>query len=221
MRQLEEFAAIVDGEWEETPPGAKAPTGEELTRALQVMLTRQVLYASTPGLGGTYELVRTHSGFFERYFAALGYRLVVSQRDQMVALSVPQGEARFDAVYERLRKDETIVLLALRLVWEEALGEQSLGEGGVCEITTDDLIDRIRSAAGQTPPEEARLIEILKRYQRHGAVRIGERDRVERITPVTVLPGVTVIVPDTFVDDLKLRAASATAESPANQNDGP
>lgn len=206
MRELTEFSQIVDGEWPETPAGAKAPTQEDLTRALQVMLTRQVIYASTPSLGGSYEIARTYSSFFERYFAALGYRFVSSVRDQMVALSVPQGEARYDSVYERLRKDETLVLLTLRLLWEEAVANQEIGDGGIFETTTGDLVDRLKAVTQQDPPDEGRLLDILRFYQRRGAVRMGQRDRSERVTPLFVLPGISILVPDTFVDDLKLWA---------------
>ena len=219
MPELKEFAQIVDGEWTDAPSGVKPPKQEELTRALQVMLTRQVIYASTPGLGGTYELVRGYSSFFESYFGALGYRFVMSPRDQMVALSVPHGETRYDSVYERLRKDETIVLLALRLIWEEAVANQEIMDGGICETTTAEMVDRIKSATQQDPPDEGRLLDILRMYQRRGAVRVGQRDRIERETPLSVLPGISILAPDTFVDDLKLWAASDNQEELSDQND--
>jgi hypothetical protein len=215
-REMDEFREIVDGEW---PGGAiqgRRPTAEEMRRALQVLLTRQCLYASTPGLGRTYEIVRAYASFFERYFGALGYRLVLSPRDQMVALSVPREDARYDAVYERLHKDETLVLLALRLLWEEALGSQNIGDGGVLETTTGDLVDRIRAVTQADPPEEARLLDILRMFQRQGAVRVGQRDRIEKVSPLTVLPGVCVLVPDSYLEELLTWAASpSNAEAEA------
>jgi len=219
MDELSEFSQIVEGEWPETPAGARTPTAQELTSAIQVMVTRQVIYSSTPGLGGTYETVTAYSGFFARYFKAMGLRLVTSPRDQMVALSVPLGEARYDAVYERLTKDETLVLLALRLLWEEAVANQDLAEGGVFETTTGDLVDRYKSAAGTEPPGEGRLMDILRVFQRRGAVRVGRRDGVERVTPISVLPGVSVLAPDNFLDDLRLFAASPGAGDTAHANE--
>jgi hypothetical protein len=207
-REIDEFREIVDGEW---PGGAiqgRKPNAEEMRRALQVMLTRQCLYASTPGLGRTYEIVRAYASFFERYFGTLGYRLVVSPRDQMVALSVPREDTRYDAIYERLHKDETIVLLALRLLWEEAIGSRDIGDGGVLETTTGDLVDRIRAVTQADPPEETRLLDILRMFQRQGAVRVGQRDRIEKVSPLTVLPGVAVLVPDSYLEDLLTWAAS-------------
>ena len=87
---LEPFRAIVDGE-EPPPPGARAPDEEELTRALQVLLKSQCVYAGTPGIGRSYELARHYAPFFQAYFACLGYRFEVSHRDQMVCLRVPAG----------------------------------------------------------------------------------------------------------------------------------
>jgi hypothetical protein len=222
MVELREFSQIVDGEWPETPVGAKTPSAEELTGAIQVMITRQVIYSHTKGLGGAYEVVSTYNSFFAGYFKAMGLRLIVSPRDQMVALSVPQGESRYDAVYERLTKEETLVLLALRLVWEEAVANQDIAEAGICETTTGDVIDRYKSATQLDPPNEGRLMDILRLFQRRGAVRVGNRDSIEKVTPMSILPGVVVLAPDTFLDDLKLLGAgpSATMEEPANQNDG-
>jgi len=208
---IAEFGEIIDGEWPDGAIQGRRPTQEELTRALQVLLTRQCVYSSTPGLGRTYDIIRAYSTFFERYFGTLGYRLVVSPRDQMVALSVPVGETRYDAVYERLRKDETIVLLGLRLLWEEALGTQDIGEGGTVETTTGELVDRIKTATQADPPDEARLLDILRMYQRQGAVRVGQRDRIEKVSPLTILPGVSVMVPDSYLEELLLWAAAPGA----------
>jgi hypothetical protein len=222
MVELREFSQIVDGEWPETPVGAKTPSADELTGALQVMITRQIIYSHTKGLGGAYEVVVTYGSFFARYFKAMGLRLIVSPRDQMVALAVPQGESRYDSVYERLTKEETLVLLALRLVWEEAVANQDIAEAGICETTTGDVIDRYKSATQLDPPNEGRLMDIMRLFQRRGAVRVGNRDSIEKVTPMSILPGVVVLASDTFLDDLKLLGAgpSAIMEEPANQNDG-
>jgi hypothetical protein len=215
MSELAEYQQIIDGQWPDGAVLGKKPSDDELTRAAQALLTRQCIYSSTASLGRTYEIIRAYSSFFERYFAVLGYRLVVVPRDQMVALSVPLGETRYDAIYERLRKDETIVLLGLRLLWEEAISNQNVGEGGITETTTGELIDKIRAVTQSEPPEEARLLDILRVFQRHGVVRVGVRDRLEKVSPLSILPGVSIVVPDAYLEDLMQHAASGTADTPA------
>lgn len=209
--EIAEFAQIVDGEWPH-PVTGKKPTDAELRGALQVLLTRQCIYSSTPGLRRTYELVRQYEPFFAKFFGTIGYALVVSARDQMVALQVPLGESRYDAVYERLRKDETIVLLALRLMWGEAISNQDIGDGGVFESTTAELIERIKTITQQNPPTEARLDEIMRLFVRHGALRTGGKDRFERVSPITILPGIALLVPDAYVSDLALWATQPPDE---------
>jgi hypothetical protein len=201
--EVAEFAQITDGEWPHPVTGRK-PNEAELRGALQALLTRQCIYSYTPGLSRAYDLIRQYSPFFKNFYGSLGYNLVVSPRDQMVALQVPIGETRYDAMYERLRKDETIVLLALRLMWGEAISSQDIAEGGIYETTTSELIDRIKTITQQNPPSEARLDEMLRLFSRHGAVRTGEKDRIEKVSPITILPGIQILVPDGYVGDLLL-----------------
>lgn len=205
--ELTEFQQIVDGEWEGGSPSGRRPTADELKRTLQVLLTRQCIYPSTPGAGRTYDIVRAYAPFFERWLSAMNYKLVVSPRDQMVAVSVPR-ESRYDTMFERLGKQETLVLLCLRLMWEEALSSQDVADGGIAETTTGDLVDRIKSVTQAEPPEESALADILRYFQQIGAVRVGERDRIERVSPLSILPGVNVLVPDSFVDELRTWAAA-------------
>ncbi|GEP04558.1 DUF4194 domain-containing protein [Methylobacterium oxalidis] len=212
---LEAFRSIVDGD-EPPPPGARAPDEEELARALQVLLKTQVVYAGTPGIGRSYELARHYAPFFKDYFACLGYAFEVSHRDQMVFLRLPPEGVRHDMVSERLRKDETLVLLALRMAYEEGLRDHRVTTDGLVECTTDDIADLLRTAARIDPPEEARLIEILRLFARRGAVRMGERDRTERITPLAVLPGVSVIAPDSWLDAIR-----SWAEAGERPDEGP
>lgn len=209
--ELKEFSDITAAEVR--GDGPRPPTEEELTRALQVLMVRQCVYSSTPGVGRTYDIVREHAPFFERYFGALGYGLIISHRDQMVALSVPDVTSRYDAIYERLRKDETLVLLMLKLIFEEGLREHRVADGGIVETSTNEIVDKFEATAGERPPEEGRMIDILRFFQRKGVVRIGQRDRIEHITPVSVLPGIDVVVPESYVEQLKLWATSASADT--------
>jgi hypothetical protein len=202
------MSTVIDGDWKLGSIAGKKPTREELIRCTQALLTRQCIYPSSPGLGRTYELIRAYSSYFEAYFSCMGYRLVIAARDQMVALSVPQEQTRYDAAYQRLSKEQTIVLLALRLMWEEGVNNQDVQEGGIVETTTGDLIDRIKSVTQGTPLDERPLLDVLRFFQRYGVVRVGERDRIERVSPLSILPGVNVVVPDSFVEDLKLWLAS-------------
>ncbi len=210
QRDISEFIQIVEGEWSDGPDMKRPPSDSELRRALQFLLTRQCVYSDMPNLGRLYEILRHYSSFVARYFAALDYELTVSNHDQMIALKVPVDQSRFDTVYQRFSKDEIMVLLALVLLREEAINRQEIADYGRVEVTTGDLIDRIKTVTQQDPPDEPRLVVILRKFGRMGCVRLGERDRLDRIMPLTIMPGVNVVAPDNFVENLRLWAASST-----------
>lgn len=208
---LEEFRAIIDGA-ELPPPGAKVPDEGELIRALQVLLKAQCIYSDTPGIGRSYELATHYAPFFQSYFACLGYAFAISHRDQMAFLKVPADGVRHDAQAERLRKDETLVLLALRLTYEEGLRDHRVTTDGVVECSTDDIAEAVRTAARSEPPEETRLIDILRLLARKGAVRLGERDKAERITPLIILPGIVILASDGWMDQVRAWAEAQSVE---------
>lgn len=204
MVESREVTAILEAGTEE----------EELQAALQAILFHQCLYEDWPH-APAYRLLRRHLVHVQTIVGAFGYRLAQHPAAHMLALE-PRG-AIYGAHMSRLRKDETVVLLMLRLLYEE--GISSLDDRGRVEITTDDIHDRLRSA-GEEPPPVNRLQDILRVFQRKGLVRVGERDPVEQLLVITIMPGVTILVPDVFVDAVK-QWADARVEAAAGGTMGP
>jgi hypothetical protein len=210
VAELREVAAILDtGKVEE----------EELQSALQAILFHQCLYEDWPH-APAYRLLVRHLANVQPILGAFGYRLTHHPVAHMLVL-----EARtvaYGVHMSRLKKDETVVLLVLRLLYEE--GISSLDEQGRVEITTDDLHDRIRTS-GEEPPPMPRLLEILRLFQRRGIVRIGERDLAEQLVVLTIMPGVTMLVPDVYVEAiiqwLEQRELMRVGEDADDDDDAP
>lgn len=209
-RDLDAFSAIVSGDVSGLDP---RPDRDELSRALQILLYRQCIYAGTQQIGRAYQIVRAYEEFFSAYFACMNYQLVVSSRYQMIALQPVLGEPRYDAQFSRMRREEALFLLVLKILRDEAFAENRFGENGVAEVTTDEVVDRWRALDPQAKvPEESRMMDIAKEFQRRGIVSIGQRDRSERVTPISVLPGIDMVATDTFVDHLRHWAQAAAEE---------
>jgi hypothetical protein len=204
MPELQEVEALI-----EPDRGTPVPK-EAIETAIQALLFHQVIYEDTRAIGKTYDLLRRHRGFFERYFAAMGHRLVFEQREALIAL-LP-GEGAYAWRERRLSKDETLVLLALRMLLENGFKAGQMSETGRVDSTTDELHDVIRTLAGTEPPNEGRLIEILREFRRRGLVRIGDRDMVERVTPIVVLPGVRLLCTDAFARAVAAWVAAGAEE---------
>jgi hypothetical protein len=185
MAELREVAAILDtGQIEEG----------ELQSALQALLFHQCLYEDGP-YPPAYRVLARHLAQVRPIVAAFGYRLVHHAVANMLVLET--DGVVYGVHIARLKKDETIVLLVLRLLYAE--GISSLDERGRVAINTDDIHDRLRSA-GEEPPAIKRLLEILRLFQRKGLVRIGENDPEEQLTQLMIMPGITVLVPDVYIE---------------------
>lgn len=185
MAELREVAAILD---------ASKIEEEELQSALQALLFHQCLYEDWP-YPPAYRILARHLAHIRPIVAAFGYRLVHHAVANMLVLET--DNVVYGLHMARLKKDETIVLLVLRLLYAE--GISSLDERGRVDINTDDIHDRLRSA-GEDPPTIKRLLEILRQFQRKGLVRIGENDPEEQLIQLMIMPGITVLVPDFYVE---------------------
>jgi hypothetical protein len=185
MAELREIAAILDtGKVEE----------EDLQSALQAILFHQCLYEDWPH-APAYRLLTRHLAQVQPILGAFGYRLAHHAVAHMLVLEAQN--VVYGVHMARLKKDETVVLLILRLLYAE--GISSLDDKGRVEITTDDVHDRLKTS-GEEPPPMPRLIDILRLFQRKGIVRIRERDLVEQLIVLTIMPGVTRLVPDVYVE---------------------
>lgn len=199
MAELREVAAILDsGKVDE----------EALQSALQALLFHQCLYEDWPHVQA-YRIIARHLANVQTIMGAFGYRVTHHPVSSMLVLQT--SPVVYGTQMSRLRKDETVVLLVLRLLYAE--GVSSLDEYGRVEITTDDVHDRLR-AAGDEPPAMPRLTEILKAFQRKGLVRIGERDVIEQLVVLSVMPGITVLVPDVYVEALVQWLESRSEDAP-------
>jgi hypothetical protein len=221
--ELREFRELVDSADEHRPSlGMPAPPNEEdVARCIQMMLARQCIYPDMYGVGHYYRILSTekYQSFFRKYFAAMGLELHQDMRSGMIALRAPADAPRYDLRSARLRKDETAVLLALRIAYEEAFSNKTMGETGRVETSTDDLYDKL-STIGHMELEEPRLMEILEFLKRKGVVEIGDFDPVERIHPLTILPGVEVMVPASYMQRVINAAETVRAGDTAKPEDG-
>lgn len=194
--ELKEFAEIVDAE--EARRKRDQTTEGDLQRALQALLLHQCVYSDRPLGGRPYTIIARHRDFVEKYVNALDYQLILEQRDGLAAVR-PRSVA-YGWKETRFKKDETLVLLVLRYMFEDATRRGEMDETGRIESNTDEIYDAYKTLAGEEPPNETRLHEILTMARRRGLVRLSEPDRQERVAPLTILPGIRVLIPDSYVE---------------------
>lgn len=185
MAELREVSAILDTGKVEL---------EDLQSAMQAILFHQCLYEDWPH-APSYRLLVRHLAHVQPILAAFGYGLRHHPVAHMLVLEATSQV--YGLQMSRLKKDETAVLVVLRLLYAE--GISALDENGRVEATTDDIHDRLKTC-GEEPPPIARLLDILRSLQRKGLVRVGDHDATEQLTVVTIMPGITILVSDIYVE---------------------
>jgi|GEM_PF-762656 hypothetical protein len=206
MLELQEFIKLVDDHEDRHPDIAR-----DVKRALQVMLFHQCVYQGQHGTGNAFDVIIRHRLFFEKFFATIGYSMQVIQRDRMIALQVedmPYGwkQARF-------KKDETAVLLVLKLLYEEAAKSARLDDDFTAGTTTDEIVDYLHHTC-QLEIEESRLRAILKMLRRRGTVKLGDRDKDEQVTPIVIRPMINILVTERYVESVRRWAETGQFEVP-------
>ena len=197
------------------------PDEDEVTRCIQVLMSRQCIYPHQGSLVRVHNILSCHEyqEFFRRYFAVMGLEFHFDTRSRMVALRFPGAEKkRYDWQAQKLKKDETLVLYVLKLAYEEGFRANAMGAGGEVEITTDDLIDKLDVVAG-VQIEEGRLNTILEMLRRKGVIDPGQRDLVERVRPLTILPGIEVACPEVYMQTVADWAAAQPQTPVAAQSE--
>ena len=179
---------------------------EAIRTAIQALLFHQIIYDDTHTVpGAATDAVKTYRTFFEKFFSAAGFDLVLDNRSQMIALRPQRLEKPpYGWRQTRLKKDETLLRLGLRHIFEQGFINGTMDETGRVHSDTAEITDLYRTMAKADPPSENYLLETLLRdLQRRGAVRVGERDKEARVTKIMILPGIRVLIPDEFVAQIE------------------
>ena len=198
------------------------PSEEEITRCIQVMMAHQCIYPHQHNLKSVYRILSylEYQEFFRKYFRAMGLELFHDTRSGMIALKVISEMTRHPSWSIRLKKDETHVLLALRLIYDEIFADGQQGERGEVETTTDDLVDKL-VVIGNVQIAEARLLEILTAYEKKGITALGDRDPVDRVRVLMIYPGVEVVTPQgnyiQYVQDVAAKMTAIANEKAASE----
>jgi Domain of unknown function (DUF4194) len=120
----------------------------ELRQAAQNLWRAQFLYQTDFGSKAHYELILEHRTYFENLFAALGYRIVGGRpNDRFMGLLATDLPAR-----QSMKLDESLLLLVLRLYYEEAFKRYEINDNGEIEVEARRSCRSTRIARGAPAP---------------------------------------------------------------------
>ncbi len=195
--------------WHDVPVQDRAPMRDILAE----LLSHGVLLGDT---GSGRELLLVAQEYRLRladYLAPLGLELVV---DEEVPLLQARPRAESCQLLGSFNKWETLILLALWRVWDEA---QTAGLSAAVTLTLDELYEKLHVYFEDIErPERTQLEDALNKLKRHRLVRTRRPDGSESPgeTCIEVLPSLARVIPFDTIENWRERADLA---APASQRE--
>lgn len=183
---------------EERDPALMARLTQLIARLLRDQFIHREDRGSASLLSTLYRPVAVK--LLSAYFDVAGYRLVVHERDGWAGL-LPDLE-RMTA--PRMRIDETLVLLVLRRLWEEAVHDGDIQEGGSVLLTFNQAYAAYQGVVsrGRRPAMlAAQFRDVLRGIERRAIVRLGQVDDDDM--ELSIRPIVTFVAGDEFLTRLE------------------
>jgi hypothetical protein len=165
---------------------------EALRTAGTRLLKKQFLYVSKQSDKRSYLVIADNLKHFERLFENLS-RSIFIDRDMGYIALLPEEGARSIS----LKQDETLMLLCLRLIYEEGVDNFAAVQGAVT-ASSETITNRYATETRLEQPNLTRFREIMTLFNRHGiasAVSLpGEKNM-----GITISPGIRHVVNADYV----------------------
>lgn len=133
-----------------------------------------------------YYFVVSYKEVFDEFFAILGYEVKLDQGVGSIMLKSDQNTG-----FLKLRRDETIILLILRILYHERLKETSLNENVV--ITVLDIHEKYNFLEIKKRINKTDLVSALRLFRRFNLIEtIG--DITMSNTKVVIMPTILYVI---------------------------
>jgi hypothetical protein len=169
---------------------------ESLQQASSLMLGRQFLYLHRPRDRDTYRLVVNHYDYFRNLFDALGWSLHRDDDFGFVGLLPTETEN-----FARLKLVDTLLVLALRLLYEEGMDRLEVRDGCVY-AETEELLGRYETLLKRKRPGLTEMRAILARLARFGLIETDDVQGSELLPRLRILPGIRVVTDSRVMERL-------------------
>jgi hypothetical protein len=155
---LRDLSKLIDDE--DSDGGDGDQLQKELRQAAQQLWRAQFIYENDWGMKTSYEVLRRHMGYFENLFDALGYRVVGRPNDGYVGLVATDLPPR-----QSMKLDESLLLLVMRLYYEEAFTRFEAKEFGEVEVDSEQILQIYEDRTHRERPNFGRVKEILAGFR--------------------------------------------------------
>jgi hypothetical protein len=190
------------------------PELDRLRISLNLLFTESFLVRGIEHHAASYRFVSSNFDMVEKYLAVAGWGL---RRDELLGVIAFQGPP---AARLSLGKDESLLLLVLRLLYEEKSGEIALH--GERTVRQHEIVEKYRVLSDATW-KKTRYLAMLRRFQVLRLIRVvGEEADPE--AAVILYPSIPFCLDGMAVEEAAARvreSVDATQDDAAPEDEAP
>jgi hypothetical protein len=189
-------------------------TAEQLTETANRLLHRQFVARGDFGGAAHFDRVAANLDYFKDVFASFGFRFIFNDTWGYAGYVSPVAYNN-----ARVLTQETIVLLCLRLLYDEGAEKGYFADSSAQVLVEEDEIQTVFSSMGSRALKPGELRTILTTFKRKGLVTFDQTHSIQVSVDVLIRPTITEVVDGSFLARIEVWAGQA-ARAGSAQIDG-
>jgi hypothetical protein len=169
-------------------------TAEQLTETANRLLHRQFITRGDLGGASHFDRIISNLEYFKDLFASFGFRFIFNDSWGYVGFVSPVA---FNNM--RVPTQETIVLLCLRLLYNEGAEKGYFVDSSAQILVEEEEIQTVFSSMGSRSLKPGELRAILTAFKRKGLVTFDQNHSLQVSVDVTIRPTITEVVDGAFL----------------------
>lgn len=141
-----------------------------------------------------YYFLMSYKDIFDEFFNILGLEIVLNQQQGSVML---KGFNQASTLH--LKRDETLILLILRLLYHEKLRETSLNENVVCLVS--DIHEKYDYLEIKKRLNKTDLVAALRLFRRYNLIE-ATGDLATSTCRIVIMPTILLAIPSDDINSL-------------------
>ncbi len=141
-----------------------------------------------------YYFLMSYKDIFDEFFKILGLEITLNQQQGSVML---QGFSQGQTL--RLKRDETLVLLILRLLYHEKMKETSLNDNVICQVA--DIHEKYDYLEIKKKLNKTDLVAALRLFRRYNLIE-ATGDLSTSTCKIVLMPTILLAIPSDDINSL-------------------
>jgi hypothetical protein len=190
-------------------------TAEQLTETANRLLHRQFVARGDFGGATHFDRIASNLDYFKDVFATFGFRFIFNDTWGYAGYVSPTAYNN-----ARVPTQETIVLLCLRLLYDEGAEKGYFADSSAQVLVEEDEIQTVFSSMGSRALKPGELRTILTTFKRKGLVTFDQTHSIQVSVDILIRPTITEVVDGSFLARIEVWAGQPARPGAASGDGG-